>query len=191
MNKKLFFGINRFYFSMYFQLIFQLFYAFQIIRFVKPSKIPFCFPFNFFVRLKTFTTHPSLEVWEKMIVAGGQVWRIRQWSQNVGAGGPHHRSRQLMASSSLDCHRLDEWGRHNELEASMVGAASSHVLGSLEYGGCGSDSKTNSCFFACAMFGVKWCIIIMNKDFFFFKCGHFFQTSSTNRSSNSAHNMLQ
>ena len=69
----------------------------------------------------------------------------------------HHRPHQFMASFSLDCHRLVEWGRHNELEASMVGAASSHVLGSLprsgllslgnseklhgaksgEYGGCG------------------------------------------------------
>ena len=54
-----------------------------------------------------------------------------QWSQNVGAGGPHHRPHQLTASSSLDCHRLVEWGRHNELEASMVEAASSHVLESL------------------------------------------------------------
>ena len=54
-----------------------------------------------------------------------------QWSQNVGAGGSHHRPHQLMASSSLDCHRLVEWGRHYELEASMVGASSSHVLGSL------------------------------------------------------------
>ena len=57
--------------------IFQLFYAFQIIRFVKPSKIPFCFPFNFLVRLKTPTTQPSLEVWKQIIVAEGQVWRIR------------------------------------------------------------------------------------------------------------------
>ena len=55
----------------------------------------------------------------------------QQWSQNVEAGGPHHRPHQLMASSSFDCHRLVEWGRHNELEASMVGAANSHVLGSL------------------------------------------------------------
>ena len=54
-----------------------------------------------------------------------------QWSQNVGAGGPHHRPHQLMASFSLDCHRLVEWGRHNELEASMVGGSSSHILGSL------------------------------------------------------------
>ena len=61
-----------------------------------------------------------------------QKWSVpRQWSQNVGAGGPHHRPHQLMASFSLDCHTLVEWGRHNELEASMVGAASSHVLGSL------------------------------------------------------------
>ena len=58
--------------------IFQLFYAFQIIRFVKPSKTLFYFPFNSFVRLKTLNTQPSLEVWEQIIVAGGQVWRIRQ-----------------------------------------------------------------------------------------------------------------
>ena len=58
------------------------------------------------------------------------VWiTATQWSQNVGAGGAHHRSHQLMASSSPDCHRLVEWGRHNELEASMVGVSSSHVLG--------------------------------------------------------------
>ena len=43
-----------------------------------------------------------------------------QWSQNVGAGDPHHRPHQLMASSSLDCHRLVEWGRRNELEASNL-----------------------------------------------------------------------
>ena len=48
----------------------QLFYACQIIRFVKPSKIPFCFSFNFFVRFKTPTIQPSLEVWEQIIVAG-------------------------------------------------------------------------------------------------------------------------
>ena len=41
----------------------QLFHAFQIIRFVKPSKIPFCFTFNLFVRLKTPTTQPFLGVW--------------------------------------------------------------------------------------------------------------------------------
>ena len=54
-----------------------------------------------------------------------------QCSQNVDVNGPHHGPYQLMASSSLHCHRLVEWRRHNELEASMVGAASSHVLGSL------------------------------------------------------------
>ena len=37
----------------------QLFYAFQIIRFVKLSKIPFWFPFNLFIRLKTPTTDIS------------------------------------------------------------------------------------------------------------------------------------
>ena len=52
---------------------FQLFYAFQIIGFVKPSKISFCFPFNFSVRLKTPTTQASLEVWKQIQVAGGQV----------------------------------------------------------------------------------------------------------------------
>ena len=49
----------------------------------------------------------------------------------VGAGGPHHGSYQLMDSSSLHCHRLVEWRRRNELEASMLGTASSHVVGSL------------------------------------------------------------
>ena len=37
--------------------IFQLFNAVQIILFVKAPEIPFCLPFNFFVRLKTSTTH--------------------------------------------------------------------------------------------------------------------------------------
>ena len=75
-----FFGENRVYFSMY--SLFSLIQRVQrslnfsipsitIIRFVKPSKIPFCFPLNFFVRLKTPTTQPSLKVWEQIIVAGG------------------------------------------------------------------------------------------------------------------------
>ena len=51
--------------------------AFQIIRFVKPSEVPFCFLFNFFVRLKTPTTQSSLKVLEQIIGAGSQVWRIR------------------------------------------------------------------------------------------------------------------
>ena len=54
-----------------------------------------------------------------------------QCSQNVDVNGPHHGSYQLMASSSLHCHRLVEWGRHNELEASMVGADYVHVLRTL------------------------------------------------------------
>ena len=54
-----------------------------------------------------------------------------QWSHNVEISGLHHRLRQVMASSSLHCHRLVKWGRRNELEASMVGAARSHVLRSL------------------------------------------------------------
>ena len=57
--------------------IFQLLYAFQKIWFVIPSKIQSCFPLIFFVRLKTPTTQPSLEVWEQIIVAGSQVWKIR------------------------------------------------------------------------------------------------------------------
>ena len=48
-----------------------------------------------------------------------------------GSWQPPHIHHQLMASSSLDYRRLVEWGRHNELEASMAGAASCHVLGSL------------------------------------------------------------
>ena len=58
-------------------MIFQHIYAFQIIRFVKPFKTLFCLPFNFLVRLKTPTTQPFLEIWEQIIVAGGQIWKIR------------------------------------------------------------------------------------------------------------------
>ena len=54
-----------------------------------------------------------------------------QCSQNVDVNGPHHGRYQLMASSSLHCHRLVEWGRHNELEASMVRAVYVHVLRTL------------------------------------------------------------
>ena len=56
---------------------------------------------------------------------------FRQFSQNVDVNGPHHGPYQLMASSSLHCHRLVEWGRHNELEASMVRAVYVHVLRTL------------------------------------------------------------
>ena len=62
-------------------------------------------------------------------------WNVRprsaQCSQNVDVNGPHHGPYQLMASSSLYCHRLVEWGRQNELEASMVGAVYVHVLRTL------------------------------------------------------------
>ena len=44
-----------------------------------------------------------------------------QCSQNVDVNGPHHGPYQLMASFSLHCHRLVEWGIHTELVASMVG----------------------------------------------------------------------
>ena len=54
-----------------------------------------------------------------------------QCSQNVDVNGPHHGPYQLMASSSLHCHRLVEWGRHNELEASIVGSVYVHVLRTL------------------------------------------------------------
>ena len=56
---------------------------------------------------------------------------MEQCSQKVDVNGPHHGPYQLMASSSLHCHRLVEWGRHNELEASMVGAVYVHVLRTL------------------------------------------------------------
>ena len=54
-----------------------------------------------------------------------------QCSQNVDVNGPHHGPYQLITSSSLHWHRLVEWGRHNELEASMVGAVYVHVLRTL------------------------------------------------------------
>ena len=57
--------------------------------------------------------------------------RGNQCSQNVDVNGPHHGLYQLMASSSLHCHRLVGWGRHNELEASMVGAVYVHFLRTL------------------------------------------------------------
>ena len=73
-----------------------------------------------------------LELWSLWCFSlNGSGCSSSQWSQNIGPGGPYHKLHQLIASSSLNCHRLVEWGRHNELEASMVGAASSHVLGSL------------------------------------------------------------
>ena len=43
-----------------------------------------------------------------------QVWvSCFQWTQNVGAGGPHHRSHQLMASSLLHFHWLVKWEKCN------------------------------------------------------------------------------
>ena len=56
---------------------------------------------------------------------------LKLCSQNVDVNGPHHGPYQLMASSSLHCHRLVECGRHNELEAFMVGAVYVHVLRTL------------------------------------------------------------
>ena len=56
---------------------------------------------------------------------------LQQCSQNVDVNGSHHGPYQLMASPSLHCHRLVEWGRHNELEASMVGTIYVHVLRTL------------------------------------------------------------
>ena len=73
------------------------------------------------------------------------VWTLRQTTLGIlkaVTSGPHHRPHQLMASSSLDCHRLVEWGRHNDLEASMVGSASSHVLGSLIEGSAYAFSRS-------------------------------------------------
>ena len=67
-----------------------------------------------------------------------------QCSQNVDVNGPHHGPYQLMASSSLHSHRLVEWGRHNELEASMVGAVYVRVLRILiqtEFARQGSGQK--------------------------------------------------
>ena len=61
------------------------------------------------------------------------VQPTRQWSQNVGAGGPHHRCLELIVSSSFNQPMAVERGRSHELVGSMVGAASSHVLGSLPH----------------------------------------------------------
>ena len=52
--------LHSFLFNTTSSTIFQLLYVFQIIRFVKPNKELFCFPFNFFVRFKTPSTQLSL-----------------------------------------------------------------------------------------------------------------------------------
>ena len=72
---------------------------------------------------------PTVTKWLCSMTTLGHV--LRTVIPERGTGGPHHRPHQLMATSSLDCHRLVEWGRHNELEASIMGAASYHVLGSV------------------------------------------------------------
>ena len=112
-----FLNVLSFYFDTISPTIFQLFYDFQIIRFVKPSKIPFFLPLNFFIRLKMPTIQPSLEVWEQIIVAGGQVRRIRCMRKRFKT--------QLML------------------------------------------------FFLCNVQCLRWCIVIMKKDFFLFQMGPF------------------
>ena len=98
--------------------------------------------------VKWLRSYPSqLSVWSIFCIDIYAWGSSVQEFQNVGAGGPHHRPHQLMASFSLDCHRLVEWGRHNELEASMVGASSSHVLRSLVHDGCrGHSVSTKNAF---------------------------------------------
>ena len=67
----------------------------------------------------------------QLILRALGITGTHQCTQNVDVNGPHHGLYQLMASSSLHCHRLVGWGRHNELEASMVGVVYVHVLRTL------------------------------------------------------------
>jgi len=60
--------------------IFQHFDALSVVRNVQAFEIRLGFR-DFLIRCESLFLEPSLEVWEQIIVAGGQVWRIR-WVSN-------------------------------------------------------------------------------------------------------------
>jgi len=61
--------------------IFQHFDAFSVVRNVQVFEICLGFRDDFLIRYESLSLEPLLEVWEQIIVAGGQVWRIR-WVSN-------------------------------------------------------------------------------------------------------------
>jgi len=61
--------------------IFQHFDALSVVRNVQAFEIRLGFRDDFLIRYESLSLEPLLEVWEQIIVAGGQVWRIR-WVSN-------------------------------------------------------------------------------------------------------------
>ena len=58
--------------------IFQYFDALFVVRNVQGFEIRLGFRDDFFIRSEWISSlEPPLEVWEQIIVAGGQVWRIQ------------------------------------------------------------------------------------------------------------------
>ena len=127
------------------------------IFYTNPTNIPKCYfkvmssdtfiwasyavsPYNGVVQKSSLNaSFRMLHLMHTLCCCNGEV--VREWKVSIrmiscvadfALSVVHGRS-QLMASSSLHCHRLVEWGRRNEFEASMVGTANSYVLGSLAY----------------------------------------------------------
>jgi len=77
----LFFNIDAFENDTLGIVIFQHFDALSIVRKVQAFEILLGFRDDFLIRCESLSLEPTLEVWEQIIVAGGQVWRI-QWVSN-------------------------------------------------------------------------------------------------------------
>ena len=61
--------------------IFQHFDALSVVRNIQAFEIRLDFRDDFLIRSESLSLEPPLEVWEQIIVARGQVWRIR-WVSN-------------------------------------------------------------------------------------------------------------
>ena len=61
--------------------IFQHFDALSVVRNVQAFEICLGFHDDFLIQCESLSLEPPLEVWEQIIVAEGQVWRIR-WVSN-------------------------------------------------------------------------------------------------------------
>ena len=62
-------------------VIFQHFDGLSVVRNVQAFEIRLGFRDDFLIRCESLSLEPSLEVWEQIIVAEGQVWKIR-WVSN-------------------------------------------------------------------------------------------------------------
>jgi len=61
--------------------IFQHFDVLSVVRNIQAFEIRLGFRDDFLIQYESLSLEPPLEVWEQIIVAGGQVWRIR-WVSN-------------------------------------------------------------------------------------------------------------